>query len=273
MSFTSQTHHIPTPDGLLFAQVWVPDLAQGSPLVLLHDSLGCVALWRDFPQKLAAATGRTVIAYDRLGFGNSAAHPSELALSFVADEAQQGFAQVLQYFGLENFVVLGHSVGGGMAICCAAHYPQACQGLVTIAAQTFVEDRTIAGIRSAQQQFAQPGGMERLAKYHGTKADWVLRAWTHTWLSAGFAHWRLDGVLPQVCCPTLAIHGALDEYGSNTHPQMIASTVQGPASLEILPGCGHLPHKEQAAHCVALIAAHLNQENNKKALKRLSNKR
>lgn len=170
------SHHIATPQGMLFAQSWTPKQTHGAALVLLHDSLGCVALWRDFPLQLAQATGRTVIAYDRLGFGASAAHPSTLPTSFVADEAHQGFAAVLAHFGLHTFVALGHSVGGGMAVCCAATYPRQCQALITIAAQAFVEDRTLAGIRQAQAEFTQPGAMDRLAKYHGAKADWVLHA-------------------------------------------------------------------------------------------------
>lgn len=256
-TITSQTHTIPTPQGPLRAQVWNPDLAQGAPIVLLHDSLGCVALWRDFPAQLTQATGRSVVAYDRLGFGQSAPYPGTLPLSFVPDEATQGLAAVLAYLGLDTFVALGHSVGGGMAVYAAAAYPARCQALVTIAAQTFVEARTTAGIRAAQQQFAQPGAMDKLAKYHADKADWVLHAWTDSWLSEAFAHWRLDDVLPQVQCPTLVIHGALDEYGSAAHPQSIARLVQGPATLALLPGCGHVPHREQTAHCLELIQTHL----------------
>lgn len=247
------SHHIATPQGMLFAQSWTPKQTHGAALVLLHDSLGCVALWRDFPLQLAQATGRTVIAYDRLGFGASAAHPSTLPTSFVADEARQGFAAVLAHFGLQAFVALGHSVGGGMAVCCAATYPRQCQALITIAAQTFVEDRTLTGIRQAQAEFAQPGAMDRLAKYHGSKAQWVLHAWTDTWLSEAFAHWRLDALLPQVQCPTLALHGELDEYGSAIHPQTIAALVQGPGSFHLLADCGHVPHKQALPQTLNLI--------------------
>jgi pimeloyl-ACP methyl ester carboxylesterase len=251
------THHIATPQGRLFAQVWTHDLAQGAPIVLLHDSLGCVALWRDFPAQLAQATGRMVVAYDRLGFGQSDPYPGVLPLSFVPDEAHQGLAAVVAHFGLEQFVLLGHSVGGGMAVCAAATYPAQCQALITIAAQSFVEDITTAGIAQAKAQFAQPGAMDRLAKYHGDKANWVLHAWTDSWLSEGFAHWRLDDYLPKVLCPALVIHGADDEYGSVAHPQAIARGVKGPATLQIVPACGHMPHKEHTAQCLDWISAHL----------------
>ena len=256
---TCLAHHIPTPQGTLYAQVWTHDLAQGAPVVMLHDSLGCVALWRDFPQQLAQMTGRTVVAYDRLGFGQSSAYDGTLPLSFVMDEAQHGLAAVLDFLAIDQFVALGHSVGGGMAVYAAAAHAKRCEALITLAAQSHVEAQTIAGIRAAQQQFAQPGAMDRLAKYHGDKAEWVLRAWTDSWLSSEFAHWRLDDALAQVQCPTLVIHGELDEYGSTTHPKAIAQGVQGPNMLAILSNCGHMPHKEYPQRCLELMRAHLSQ--------------
>lgn len=252
-----QIRKIPTAQGLIWSQMWTHDLAQAAPIVLLHDALGCVALWRDLPQQLLHATGRTVVAYDRVGFGQSSAAAGPLPLSFITDEPHQGLAAVLQAWELETFVALGHSVGGSMALCAAAAYPQQCKSLITLAAQTCVEARTTAGIRLAQQQFAQPGAMERLAKYHGNKADWVLNAWTQTWLSDAFADWNLNAILPQVTCPTLVIHGELDEYGSLQHPKTIARGVQAPATVEIIPNCGHMPHKEHASYCLEVMAAHL----------------
>lgn len=112
-------HWIDTPDGQLFAQSWNPAKESGSPIVLLHDSLGCVALWRDFPMRLAQESGRRVVAYDRLGFGRSAAYPGLLPSSFVQDEALGRFQALCQTLNLNQFVVLGHSVGGGMAVGCA----------------------------------------------------------------------------------------------------------------------------------------------------------
>ncbi|WP_284337234.1 alpha/beta fold hydrolase [Comamonas sp. NoAH] len=254
-----EQHTIPFLDGSLFAQIWLPDGAQKAPIVLMHDSLGCVALWRDFPSQLASATGRMVVAYDRLGFGRSSAHADALPMSFVADEAHQGLAQVLQHLGLHTFVVLGHSVGGGMAVCSAAHYPQRCESLITLSAQAFVEARTILGIRAAKKQFSEPGALDRLARYHGDKAGWVLHAWTDTWLSSAFASWSLDTYLRKVRCPALIIHGEQDEFGSAAHPQRIAQGVQGESSMHLLAGCAHMPHKEQTLHCLELIQTHLNR--------------
>jgi pimeloyl-ACP methyl ester carboxylesterase len=268
---------VETPQGRLFAKRWrgravrerrepvtraqasatpaAPDPA--APIVLLHDSLGCVELWRDFPARLARATQRDVIAYDRLGFGRSDRHPGTLDTTFVRDEAEHGFRALLAQFGIDAFIALGHSVGGGMAVGCAAAYPERCRALVTIAAQAFVEDRTLAGIRDAGRQFDAPGQLDRLVRYHGDKAEWVLRAWVDTWLSPSFRDWSLDDDLPRVRCATLAIHGAHDEYGSDAHPKRIAAHVAGPSSFVLLDACGHVPHRERADDVLAAVATFL----------------
>jgi pimeloyl-ACP methyl ester carboxylesterase len=259
MTENVHTFRIPTAQGQLQAQRWRPIQTAAldrAPVVLLHDSLGSVALWRDFPAQLAEATQRTVLAYDRLGFGLSDAAPGPLAPDFVAREAET-FGEVCQAMGMERFVALGHSVGGGMAAHVAAAYPQQCAALVTASAQTFVEARTLEGIRVARDQFAQPGQLERLARYHGDKAAWVLSAWVETWLSPAFADYSLEAALRQVRCPVLAIHGEKDEYGSLAHPRNIAAWVPGPVEQEIVAGGGHVPHREQPERMVARIAQFL----------------
>lgn len=259
MDIVAQTHQIQMQSHYIHAHSWqsgVVDLSL-TPIVLMHDSLGCIELWRDFPARLAIQTRRPVFAYDRLGFGLSAKHPSSLAVDFVLTEANNAFKAVLEYFEIHNFVILGHSVGGGMAAAIAAAYPDRCQGLITIAAQYEVEELTLAGIREAKAGFQQAGQLERLAKYHPEKAQWVLDAWTETWLAPVFKDWNLKTALPQVRCPTLVIHGELDEYGSVRQAQQIFEGVKGAAELQILEGLHHMPHKEQPELVVALITEFL----------------
>jgi pimeloyl-ACP methyl ester carboxylesterase len=248
---------IPTELGRLYARRWRPAAAptDAAPIVLFHDSLGCVALWRDFPERLAEATGREVIAYDRLGFGQSDPHPGQLDEYFVVDEAQHGFRALRETLALERFVAFGHSVGGGMAIACAAAYPGACRALITESAQAFVEERTLEGIRAARASFAQPGQADRLRKYHGDKAPWVLFAWIDTWTAPSFADWNLDDELRRVACPVLAIHGDQDEYGSLRHPRRIASLSAAPVTLRIGESWGHVPHREHEAGVLAAVDA------------------
>lgn len=244
---STREHWISTEKGQLFAQDWTPDETRGEPILLLHDSLGCVALWRDFPEQLARTTGRPVIAYDRLGFGRSERHPGALPLGFIDDEARANLPALQQHFGFERCVVFGHSVGGAMAVACAAQHPQACAALITESAQAFVEHQTRDGIRAAEQEFAQEGQLERLQKYHGEKAFWVLRAWVDTWLSNDFSDWNLDAELALVKCPILSLHGEQDEYGSAAHPERLTSVPGVPSVLKLLPDCGHVPHRQQQA--------------------------
>jgi pimeloyl-ACP methyl ester carboxylesterase len=254
-------HWLAHPRGRIFARTWADAAAldgKPAPIVLLHDSLGCVALWRDFPERLAVATGRSVIAYDRPGYGRSDPRSDRLAPTFVSDEAHSGFAAVRAQLGFRKFVLFGHSVGGGMAVHCAVRFPDDCEALITESAQAFVEDRTIDGLQAAKAQFADAGQISRLEKYHGSKARWVLDAWTETWLAPGFASWSLGDALPQVRAPALVIHGTLDEYGSARHPEMIARSCAGPARLALMADTHHVPHRERPEEVVALVHGFLD---------------
>ena len=258
---STQEFHADTGQGRIYAKRWTPHIHTDhrAPIVLFHDSLGCVALWRDFPQRLAAATGRSVIAYDRLGFGQSDPHPGTLDSSFVRDEAHSGFFALREQLQIESFIAFGHSVGDGMAIACAAAFPDDCRVLITESAQAFVEDHTIAGIRDAQRAFARQGQLDRLRKYHGDKARWVLDAWVETWLAPEFANWNLDDDLRRVLCPVFAIHGDNDEYGSIRHPERIAAMTAGHSVMEIRPQCGHVPHHEQGGVVIGLVTKWLDR--------------
>lgn len=261
-----QDQYVDTDKGRLFVRRWTPAAttvataasakaaAGKAPIVLFHDSLGSVELWRDLPGRLALATGREVIAYDRLGFGRSDPSPDRLpARSFIPDEASTGFRWLHQGLGLDGFVVFGHSVGGAMGVVCAARYPD-CRALVSESAQTFGEDRTLEGIRAARENFRDPAQVARLAKYHGDKAQWVLDAWIDNWLDPVFQEWRLEPVLPEVTCPVLAIHGDSDEYGTTIHAKRIAGDSAGPGTLVLIENCGHVPHREQPDFILQTVA-------------------
>jgi len=255
------------PQGRIFAREWLPPGTPGptgssrverdSAIVLFHDSLGCVELWRDFPAALCAASGRRVIAYDRLGFGRSDARAQLPALDFVAGEARDFFPVLREQLGLERFVVFGHSVGGGLAVNCAAMFAPDCDALITESAQVFAEDLTLSSIVLAKGQFADGSQLKRLERYHGEKARWVLDAWTESWLHPGFAAWSLKSVLPQVRCPVLALHGVHDEYGTTIHPELIGGLSAGPAQIEILPGTFHVPHRERPQAVIARVCGFL----------------
>jgi len=245
--------------GTIFARRWEPAVpSAGVPLVLLHDSLGCVELWRDFPALLARQLGRPVVAYDRLGFGRSSPRHELPAANFIREEAEKCLPAVLRELGIAQCALFGHSVGGSMALLAAAVPGNRCRAVITEAAQAFVEDLTIGGIEAARENFRNPEQFDRLKKWHGEKARWVLDAWTNSWLSPEFAAWTLEPDLPRVKCPVLALHGDQDEYGSVRFPEFICRHVSGPAEMHILSGCGHVPHRERPNE-VAEIAARFIQ--------------
>ncbi len=234
-----------TPRGVVHVEVWGEPQAEGSaPIVLLHDSLGCTALWREFPAELSRRTGRAVIAYDRPGYGRSVVRRDRMDVDFVRAEAGEALFPVLDALGLARVVLFGHSVGGGMAAAAAATAPERVVAVITESAQAFVEDRTLEGIRAARDAFAAPGQVERLGRYHGERARWVLDAWIETWLSPEYADWSLDRDLAFVRAPLLALHGNQDEYGSLHHPERFSSLTAGEGRIQIFEGVGHVPHRE-----------------------------
>jgi pimeloyl-ACP methyl ester carboxylesterase len=235
------------PGGRLFARTWGEPGGQDgpAPIVLLHDSLGCVELWRDFPARLAVVTGRPVVAYDRLGFGRSDPHPGTLEPDFIRGEALAGLSPLRAAFGIDRMVLFGHSVGGAMAVAAGAALPAVTEAIITESAQAFVEDRTIAGVREARSAMRAPDQLARLERYHGDKARWVLDAWTETWLSDAFADWNLDDDLRGVRCPLLAVHGDRDEYGTRAFPERIAALPAARTEVLIVEDCGHVPHRER----------------------------
>lgn len=254
MSTTSIVEQFVTvPGGSVFVRSWIPDTAPTrAPMVLVHDSLGCVELWRDFPDTLALRLHRPVIAYDRLGFGRSTPRTSLPSTDFITEEADLCFPAIRSALGIAAFSLFGHSVGGGMALIIAARHP-ACELVVTESAQAFVEERTREGILAARELFSRPEQLARLAKWHGNKTQWVLDAWIKTWLSPAFADWSLDPYLGSVRCPVLAIHGDRDEYGSLAFPRRIVQGVAGPSQLAIMATCGHVPHREQQEQVLQLV--------------------
>lgn len=256
---------IAVPGGEVFVRRWGAARNDREPIVLLHDSLGCVDMWHGFPQDLAERTGRTVIAYDRLGFGRSSPRVGLPGTGFIQEEAEVHFPALAGALSLDGYVLFGHSVGGGMALSIASRHPDACRAVISESAQAFVEPRTLAGIEAAKASFADPMRLARLGKWHGDKARWVLDAWTGVWLSAEFRSWSLVPVLAGIGCPVLVIHGSEDEYGSEAFPTTIARHVRGPVQVELLDGCGHVPHRERTAPVLDLVSTFIQRHNGAEA--------
>jgi len=254
-SFAIEEHEaIAVPRGSLFAKRWIPGTAKGvAPVVLFHDSIGCVEMWRQFPSALSRALGREVIAYDRLGFGRSTARFERPSFDFVTEEAGTYFPAVKVHFGLQSFIAFGHSIGGAMAIAAALSFPHDCQLIITEAAQAFVEPKTTHAIAKTGERFRHPEELGKIARYHGKRAEWVVRSWVVTWLSPEWASWTLKSSLTRVRCPLLVLHGERDEYGSTAFPDELASQAGGLSQKVIIKDCAHVPHREQEQFVLDLV--------------------
>lgn len=215
-------------------------------IVFLHDSLGCIKLWRDFPEILASALSCNVLVYDRQGYGESSPFSRPRAKTYLEEEVDVLF-DVLEKSGVQEPVLFGHSDGGSVALIAAAMRPDAVAAVITEGAHVFVEDITVAGIRNVAGQYATSNLKPRLEKYHGDKTDAVFRTWAETWQANEFRDWNIEKYLPSILCPVMAIQGESDEFGSVKQVDAIVEQVKGPSVKCMIPNIGHTPHKEDLA--------------------------
>ena len=221
------------------------------PLVLLHEGLGSVGLWRGFPEALQAATGRRVLAFSRFGHGRSEPPPRPRTPAFFHEEAFDVLPVLLAEHDAGAPVLIGHSDGGSIALIHASRHPVT--GLVLLAPHVVVEERTVAAIRSTRRSYEDGGLRERMARHHDDP-DAAFWGWCDVWLDPAFRDWTLEAEAGDVTAPTLLIQGADDPYGTLDQIDRIAPRVRGPVRRVVLPG-GHAPHAEHEDSVVAAIAA------------------
>jgi pimeloyl-ACP methyl ester carboxylesterase len=216
-------------------------------IVFLHEGLGSIGQWRDFPAALCLMIGLPGLAYDRWGYGKSDPVTLPRPVRYLHEEALTTLPEVLEKCEVGEAILVGHSDGGSMALMFASIYPKQILGIVTEAAHVFVEDVTVKGIEEAVQIYRTTDLPERLSKYHGANTDLMFRGWAETWLSPEFRSWNVEEYLPGVTCPVLAIQGVDDQYGTPAQVESITGKVSGPARKLLIPACGHIPHHEARA--------------------------
>jgi pimeloyl-ACP methyl ester carboxylesterase len=209
-------------------------------LVLLHEGLGSVGLWRGFPEQLQRATCLRTVAFSRFGHGRSDPPPRRRTTTFMHEEALEVLPAVLGRLGLERPILVGHSDGGSIALIHAAEYDVT--GLVLLAPHVFVEEICVAAIAEVAAAF-EDRLRERMARHHDDPAV-TFGGWADVWLDPDFRRWSLEPLLPSITAPTLLIQGRDDEYGTLAQIDAIAAAVSGPAETLVVPG-GHSPHLEQ----------------------------
>jgi pimeloyl-ACP methyl ester carboxylesterase len=229
------------------------DGLERTTLVFLHEGLGCIEMWRDFPQILCDATQCNGFVYDRTGYGKSTGWPGNPGVKYMEFEADRVLPRLLEAAGIEDCVLVGHSDGGTIALNYASADPDPLRAVVTIAAHAVNEPVCVAAIERANRDFASGELRQRLLKYHGDNVDRAFHLWADAWLAPGFEPMDASGRLPGVVVPVQAIQGEDDEYGSELQLGIIAGKVGGYCETRLLPECGHSPHLQQPQYVVSEI--------------------
>jgi pimeloyl-ACP methyl ester carboxylesterase len=232
---------------------WGPSPDAAPTIVMLHEGLGCVALWRDFPRLLAEHTGCGVFAYSRFGYGNSAPAPLPWPTTYMHDEGLKILPRVLDAAGIGRFILLGHSDGGSIATIFSGGVQDFRQrGAILIAPHFFTEEMGLRSIAAARTAYDTGTLRPRLARYHAD-VDNAFRGWNGAWLHPDFRAWRIDDYLATIRVPLLVLQGEADEYGTPAQLDCAAAEAYCPVDTALIPGAGHSPHLSHAAEIFAHI--------------------
>lgn len=232
-------------DGKRLETLWLkPGDSSAATIVMLHEGLGSIALWKDFPQRLAERTGCGVLVYSRYGHGDSERLTEKRSVDFMHHEAEVVLPELLDKLGIANPILLGHSDGGSIALIFAGKYPNRVRALVLEAPHVLVEDLSVASIAAARVSFETTDFRAKLGRYH-THVDETFWGWNDIWLDPQFRSWNIESYLETIRCPVVCIQGEEDEYGTPAQVEAIRDRVPDTEIL-MLPSCAHSPHRDQA---------------------------
>jgi pimeloyl-ACP methyl ester carboxylesterase len=235
-----------------------PAPGRAPTLVLLHEGLGCVAMWRDFPAALAARTGYGVFVYSRFGYGHSDPVPLPRPLTYMHDEADL-LPAVLDAGGVRKCILVGHSDGASIATLYAGSRQDfRVRGLVLMAPHFFVEDMSIQSIAAAKAAYESGDLRARLARYHAD-VDGAFHGWNRAWLDPGFRSWRIDEALAHVRVPMLILQGQDDQYGSAAQLALAQADAYCPVETVLLDDCRHAPHLDRPETTLDAVAAFVHR--------------
>lgn len=218
----------------------------GEPaLIFLHEALGCITMWRSFPEKLCEALDMPGLVYSRAGYGGSETTDLPRPITYQEDEARV-LDDILDQLGLERVIHIGHSDGGTIALIHAAIDQQdRVLAAVSMAGHVFNEEICVAGIKEALEVWESTDLREKLKRHHGDNVDVAFFGWNDTWQREDYWHWNVEKYLPDISCPLLVMQGKDDNYGSERQVDAIVSGAGGDATKVMLDACGHNPHFDQ----------------------------
>jgi pimeloyl-ACP methyl ester carboxylesterase len=241
---------------------WIAPERERAPLVVfLHEGLGSLAMWKDFPQRLCDAAQVRGLVYSRPGYGRSTPRDAGQAwgLDFMHRQAHEVLPQLLQALGVSDKPWLfGHSDGGSIALLYAAEFSDSLAGAIVLAPHIMVEELSVRSIAEARTAYLETDLKQRLAKYHDDP-DSAFWGWNDIWLHPPFKQWSIEREIEAITCPLLAVQGIDDEYGTLEQIRGIARRVPQTQLLE-LPDCGHSPHKDQAQRVIDAARAFFQRQ-------------
>ena len=242
---------------------WIDSSDAAAPLIVfLHEGLGSLAMWKDFPQRLCSATGCRGLVYSRPGYGRSTPRAAEEAwgLDFMHRQAHGVLPALFDALAIDTAAqppwLFGHSDGGSIALLHAARFANRAAGAIVLAPHIMVEDLSVASIAQARTAYLETDLRQRLAKYHD-EPDSAFWGWNDIWLHPQFKRWSIEAELASIVCPLLAVQGLDDEYGTLEQIRGIARHVPQTELLE-LPDCGHSPHRDQAERVIAAVTSFIS---------------
>ena len=231
----------------------------GKPtLVFLHEGLGTIGIWGDFPDALCQATGCPGLIYERPGYGASDPRPLPWPDDVLEQEAEIVLPALLDALGIERPVLVGHSDGATIALLFAAAFPDRVRAVISEAAHVVLDELTLAGVSQLQPAWDEGDLRAYLEQHHGAGAEALFRGWSGVWLAPARRAWSITDRLARITCPVLAIQGADDEYGLPAQLDAIVQGVSGPAERFLVANCAHDPHLQQRDLMLERMAAFID---------------
>jgi len=242
----------------LYVKKIIPKLSDDKPtFILLHDALGSVAQWKDFPELLAGTMDCQVICYDRAGYGLSSDGDGYVFPGYFENEAFLILPELIRQLSLSKLpIIAGHSDGGTIALLYASKHPAS--AIIALSAHVVVENETIKGVKETAA--GEEHIINKLRKYHGERAHTVFHDWVNVWTSAPMKNWNILKELSGIKDPVLVIQGRDDQYASFNHPELIRQFVAGKAKCLLVPDCGHFPHREAQKTVLKEIEGFLGEQ-------------
>ena len=251
-------------DGLFIEYRKFSGTKAGPMIVLLHEGLGSVSAWKDFPENLCKVTGLSVFLYSRAGYGNSSPIELPRSVDFHSDEAVRVLPKILDAAEIERCILLGHSDGASIATIYASakSLDNQAERLILLAPHIFAEEKCVTAVEQAIKAYEKGNLRKALRKFHGKNTECAFRGWSGVWTDLEFSCWSIEEHLPFIKIPVLAIRGEDDPYNTVSHLDGITEKVSGEVECFNLSNCAHAPHKEQEEQVLMLIEKFLQAYNN-----------